>query len=56
MFRRGSFGLVIWVIIGIFVAVHFHYNSVADVSHILSFALAIALWPLLYLGIGLHIG
>jgi hypothetical protein len=55
MGRRGSFGGLIWVVIGIFVAIHYNYNSVSDFAHILSFLLAIMFWPLLFLGVSLHV-
>jgi hypothetical protein len=55
MKNGGSLGSLIWVIVGILVAIHYDYNSVSNVSHILSFILAILLWPLLFLGVGLHV-
>jgi len=51
-----SLGTIVYIIIGVIVANNFGY--LADFStlpHIASAALAVALWPLLFLGITLHV-
>lgn len=53
--RRGSLGGLIWVVVGFFVAIQYGYNSFTDISRILSFILAVLLWPLLFLGVNLHV-
>jgi len=53
--RRGSLGGIVWVLIGIFVAVNHGYYSVSNVSHVVSFIFAIFLWPILFLGANLHL-
>ena len=52
---RYSWLFVIWVIIGIVVAWGHSYITVHLVKLVLSAALAIFLWPLVLLGISLHI-
>jgi len=53
--RRTSLGTIIWVIIGVFVAVHYGYNAITNVSSLISFILAVLFWPLLLLGVSLHL-
>jgi hypothetical protein len=49
-------GTLIWLIIGVVVAASHHYFTHADkLKPIVSAVLAIILWPLLLLGINLHI-
>ena len=49
-------GSLIYVVIGLFVASSHHYFTHADtLKPVLSALLAVALWPLLLLGINLHI-
>ena len=52
---RGVFGLV-YLVIGIAVAASYEYlDRLTTVTRLLSAALAILLWPLVLLGISLHI-
>lgn len=51
-----SLGTVIWLIIGVIVAASHHYfANVHTLKPIVSAVLAILLWPLILLGINLHI-
>ncbi len=53
---RSGIGTIIYLIIGVIVASSHHYLSHADkLRPIASALLAIVLWPLLLLGINLHI-
>ena len=52
--RGVSLGTVIYLIIGVVVALSNGY-SITDLSSLLSFLLALFLWPLVLLGIDLHI-
>jgi hypothetical protein len=53
---RGGLGSIIYLIVGVIVASSHHYFSHAGaLKPIVSAVLAIALWPLLLLGINLHI-
>ena len=56
MFRR-RFGIVglIYIVIGIIVAIDKHYITVALLKAVLSAILAILLWWLVLLGVSLHI-
>jgi hypothetical protein len=55
-FRRPSFLFIVWVIVGVAIASSKHYfNSLDTVREIVSAVLAVLLWPLLLLGIDLHI-
>jgi hypothetical protein len=54
--RRFSLGTIIWLVLGVIVASSDHYLShVGAVKPLISAILAILLWPLLLLGINLHI-
>jgi hypothetical protein len=53
--RRYSWLFIIWVLIGIVVAWERHYITVELLKLILSAILAIFLWPLVLLGVNLHI-
>ncbi len=53
--RRYSWLYIIWVIIGIVVAWERSYITVYLLKLVLSALLAIFLWPLVLLGISLHI-
>jgi hypothetical protein len=45
-----------WLIVGVLLAASHHYLQHLDtVKQIVSAALAVALWPLLLLGINLHV-
>jgi hypothetical protein len=54
---RGKYSwlFVIWVIIGVIVAFEKHYITVSVIKLVLSALLEIFLWPLVLLGISLHI-
>ena len=53
---RSGLGSIIYLIIGVVVASSHHYFAHAGtLKPILSAVLAVALWPLLLLGINLHI-
>jgi hypothetical protein len=54
-FRRRSWLFIIWVLIGIVVAWERHYITVYMLKLVLSALLAIFLWPLVLLGVSLHI-
>ncbi|HUB37629.1 MAG TPA: hypothetical protein VMA72_02130 [Streptosporangiaceae bacterium] len=53
--RKYSWLTIIWVIIGLVVAWERNYITVHVVKLVLSAILAIFLWPLVLLGISLHI-
>jgi hypothetical protein len=52
--RIGLLGLV-YLAIGVVVALTSGYNSVAGVSEVLSLLAAIILWPAVLLGVNLHV-
>ena len=53
--RNGvSLGTLVWLIIGVVVALS-HGYSIANLSSLVSFLLAMFLWPLVLLGVGLHV-
>jgi hypothetical protein len=53
---RSSLGSILWLIVGILLAVSHHYlNHVDSLKPLISAVLAILLWPLLLLGINLHV-
>ena len=53
--RNGvSLGALVWIIIGVIVATS-HGYPIDNLSTLLSFLLALFLWPLVLLGIPLHI-
>jgi hypothetical protein len=55
---RPRFGLlpIVWIVVGVIVAATHHYFQHADtVRAVGSAVLAVLLWPLLFLGIDLHI-
>jgi hypothetical protein len=53
---RSSIGTVIWLIVGVIVAAAHHYFTHAStLKPIVSAVLAVVLWPLVLLGINLHI-
>jgi hypothetical protein len=55
MFRSSFLGLV-WIVVGVAVAAQKHYFKHLDtVRLVVSAILAVVLWPLLLLGIDLHI-
>jgi hypothetical protein len=53
---RLSLGSIIWLIIGVVVAASHHYLAhISTIRAVVSAALAVVLWPLLLLGINLHV-
>jgi hypothetical protein len=53
---RLSFSSLIWLIVGVLLASSHHYLTHVDkLKPIISALLAIVLWPLLLLGINLHV-
>ena len=53
---RLSLGTIIWLVIGVVLAASHHYLAhIATFKAVVSAGLAIVLWPLLLLGINLHI-
>lgn len=53
---RSGIGTLIYLVIGVVIASSHHYfNHVNAIKPLLSAILAIALWPLLLLGINLHV-
>jgi len=54
---RGKYSwlFVIWIIIGVIVAFEKHYITLSVIKLVLSALLEIFLWPLVLLGISLHI-
>jgi hypothetical protein len=52
--RIGLFGLI-YLVVGLVVALSNGYNSVAGVSEVLSLLIAIVLWPAVLLGVNLHV-
>jgi ABC-type anion transport system duplicated permease subunit len=57
VFWRGpSFLTVVWIVIGVIVAYsHDYFKNLETVKQIASALLAVILWPLLLIGINLHI-
>jgi hypothetical protein len=53
---RSGLGTVIWVIVGVILAASHHYlANINTFKMVISALLAILLWPLLLLGINLHV-
>lgn len=53
---RTSLGTIIWLVVGIVIAsAHHYFNHVAALKPVVSAVLAVVLWPLVLLGINLHI-
>lgn len=53
---RSGIGTIIWLLVGLVLASAHHYLShVATLKPLISAILAIVLWPLVLLGINLHI-
>jgi hypothetical protein len=46
---------LVYLAVGLLVALTHGYNSVAGLSEILSLVIAVILWPLLLLGVDLHL-
>jgi hypothetical protein len=49
-----SLGTLVWVVLGVVVALS-HGYTITNLSSLVSFVLAMFLWPLVLLGIDLHI-
>ncbi|MBC7707681.1 hypothetical protein H7Y63_00460 [Polaromonas sp.] len=55
--KRNSLGFMIYIIIGIIVASNRGYLvALGSIENLISAALAVVLWPLLLLGVNLHLG
>ena len=52
---RISLFTLVYLAIGLVVALTHGYNSVAGVSEILSLVIAVILWPLVLFGVNLHV-
>jgi hypothetical protein len=52
--RIGLFGLI-YLLIGVVVALTNGYNSVAGVSEVISLIAAVVLWPAIFFGVDLHV-
>ena len=53
---RAGLGTVVWLIIGLIVAAAHHYfTNIATLKLVVSAILAVVLWPLVLVGINLHI-
>lgn len=52
--RISLFGLI-YLAIGLVVALTHAYNSIAGLSEVLSLIVAVVLWPLVLLGVDLHL-
>jgi FtsH-binding integral membrane protein len=53
---RSRLGTIVWLVVGIIVASAHHYFAHASaLKPIVSAVLAVVLWPLLLLGVNLHI-
>jgi hypothetical protein len=52
----GSIGGLVYTVVGFFVANANGYLAVSDFNSLLSAILAVVLWPLLFLGVDLHLG
>jgi hypothetical protein len=53
---RISLGSIVWLVIGAIVAsAHHYFAHVNALRPVISAALAVVLWPLLLLGINLHV-
>jgi hypothetical protein len=56
MRSRINLGTVIWLVVGVVLASSHHYlNNINHIKPLVSAVLAILLWPLLLLGINLHV-
>ncbi len=53
--RRHSWLLIIWIVVGLVVAWERSYITLKIVEVVLSAVLTIVLWPLVLIGVNLHI-
>jgi hypothetical protein len=49
-----SLGTLVWIVLGVVIALS-HGYSITNLSSLVSFLLAMFLWPLVLLGVDLHI-
>ena len=52
---RVSLLSLVYLAIGLLIALTHGYNSVAGLSQTLSLVIAVVLWPLVFLGVDLHL-
>jgi hypothetical protein len=53
---RSGFGSLVYVVLGLIVAsAHHYFANIGTLKPLVSAVLAVALWPLLLLGINLHV-
>jgi hypothetical protein len=53
---RTSLGSIVWLVVGVVIAASHHYFAhVSTLKPIISAVLAVVLWPLVLLGINLHV-
>ncbi|HET9105304.1 MAG TPA: hypothetical protein VFN55_18275 [Solirubrobacteraceae bacterium] len=53
---RSGLGTLLWIVVGVYFASNHHYlNHTDTIKRIVSLLLAVILWPLLLLGINLHV-
>ena len=52
--RIGLFGLI-YLLVGVVVALTNGYNSVAGISEVISLVAAVVLWPAVLFGVDLHV-
>ena len=52
---RNSIFSLLYLIIGFFVAISYGYAAISNISSLLSFLLAVMLWPAILLGLSLHL-
>jgi hypothetical protein len=53
---RSGLGTIIWIVVGVLIASSHHYLKHVDaLKPVVSLVLAILLWPLVLLGINLHV-
>ena len=52
--RIGLFGLI-YLVVGLVVALTNGYNSVAGISEVISLVAAVVLWPAVLFGVDLHV-
>ena len=54
--RSVPLGVVVWLLLGAIIAGSHHYfDNLGSLGAIISAALAIILWPLVLVGVGIHI-
>ena len=54
--RSVPLGVVVWLLLGAIIAGSHHYfDNLGSIGAIISAALAVILWPLVLVGVGIHI-